>query len=70
MKKWKHQIKVGTELFDVVEHTDKECNEPRTDGYHLAPFSHGFVCLYQNGIYKMFCGVANAKDRIVKEGGK
>lgn len=65
MKKWKSQIKIGKEIYDVIEHTDKECEKPRNDGKFLAPIDHGFVCLYQNGIYEMWCGSEYAKKRRV-----
>jgi len=66
MKKWKQQVKVRGEVFDVIEHTDKECERPRRDGLHLAPRSHGFVCLYQNGQYKRWCGCDYASKRIIE----
>jgi hypothetical protein len=66
MKIWKHKVLIDNQKFDVVEHTDKECERPRTDGTHLAPISHGFVCLYQKGKYKQWCGVNFAEKRIIK----
>lgn len=29
MVKWKNKIKIKEGVFDVVEHTDKECEKPR-----------------------------------------
>lgn len=65
MKKWSRQVKIKGQIYDVVEHTDKECEKPRTDGQVLAPFSHGFVCLYQGGQYKLWCGSAYAEKHLI-----
>lgn len=64
MKKWDKKVLIEGQEYDVVEHTDEECSEPRRDGQFLAPISHGFVCLYQNGVYKMWCGTFYAEDHL------
>lgn len=61
MKRWKQKIKIKDVEYEVREHTDKECGKKRSDGKHLAPLSHGFVCLYKDGIYEQWCGVAFAE---------
>ena len=67
MKTWKEKVKIDGETYTVKEHTDKECSKPRKDSLHLAPISHGFVCLYSNGeYYRLWCGVNYAKERIIK----
>jgi hypothetical protein len=66
MKKWKEQVKIKGQIYNVVEHTDTECETPRSDGLTLAPISHGFVCLYQNKKYKKWCGVFYAEERKIK----
>lgn len=66
MKKWKKQALIDDELYDVVEHTDNECEKPKKDNKHLAPASHGFVCLYQNKVYQKWCGIEYARRRIVQ----
>jgi hypothetical protein len=69
MRKWGNQVKISKfGICDVVEHTDSECNRPRTDGQYLAPASHGFVCLYRNGKYLGWCGGHYAeKKQILKK---
>lgn len=65
MKIWKDKVKIDGKIYTVKEHTDKECEKPRSDGKYLAPISHGFVCLYQD-VYEKWCGVDYAKKRIIK----
>jgi hypothetical protein len=65
MKKWNRKVKIKNKIFEVIEHTDKECENPRRDGKYLAPRSHGFVCLYRNGIYEEWCGVFFAERHII-----
>lgn len=64
MKTWKNKVKIDGEIYIVKEHTDKECLKPRTDGNHLAPISHGFVCLYKGEKYCRWCGVDYAKTKL------
>lgn len=66
MKKWSKRVKVKGIVCQVVEHTDEECQKPRKDGQHLAPISHGFVCLYRNNKYEKWCGQFYAEKRIIK----
>lgn len=65
MKKWNKKVLIDGEKYQVIEHTDKECEKPRKDGMYLAPRSHGFVCLYQRGKYKKWCGVCFAERNII-----
>ncbi len=61
MKIWKEKCfipKYG--ICEVREASDKEAKNK------IAPFSHGFVNLYQNNKWIDFCGVFYAKDRIIK----
>lgn len=68
MKVWKRKIKLKGKIYTVKEHTDKECEEPRTDGQFLAPISHGFVCLYdESDNYKLWCGERYAENHIIKK---
>lgn len=67
MKTWKQKANIPKfGICTVVEHTDKECEQPRTDGQYLAPFDHGFVCLYKNGKYVGWCGSFYAERHIIK----
>ena len=66
MRKWKKAVKIKGQIYEVREHTDKECEKTRTDNQFLAPISHGFVCLYQDGKYKRWCGVRYAEKRIIE----
>ena len=65
MKKWNKKVKIRNKIFEVIEHTDEECESPKNDGKYLAPRSHGFVCLYENGIYKEWCGIFFAERHII-----
>lgn len=68
MKTWDKKISIKGTEYTVVEHTDDECTESRNreDGYVFAPVSHGFVCLYKDGEYKMWCGINYAENLIVQ----
>lgn len=62
MKTWKEKALIPPYGECIVkEATDKEANGK------IAPSSHGFVNLYQNGKWIDFCGILFAKNRIIKK---
>lgn len=62
MKIWPNKIKDDKgEIFEVREYEDNE-----TDGFS-APSSHGFVNLFQNGVFRVFCGVTWAKEHMLNK---
>ena len=71
MKTWKEKVRVvfngAIRTFTVKETTDRETSRANFKGINYAPYSHGFVNLF-DGRDKFcgWCGVDYAKQHIVK----
>ena len=71
MKIWPICIKIPKwGICEVIQYTDKETQSGNRKGINLAPISQGFVNLYQNDVFRGFCGVAYAKRRLVDKKAK
>lgn len=63
MRIWPINVKIPKlGICEVREMTDKECSNKK---FNYAPRSHGFVNLFQDDVFKSWCGISYAKRRLL-----